>query len=145
MKPKIQEDLKTAMKARDQMLVDTLRGLLSELNRYELDTQIDLTQETFTAVVQKEIKKRRDAIEIGEKAGRPEFVEQNQAELKLLQKYLGEQLSEEQLAALIQNAITGGADNLGKVMGFLNKEHKGKFEGKIASELAKKLLTPAAS
>ena len=145
MKPKIQEDLKTAMKARDQMLVDTLRGLLSELNKYELDTQIDLTQETFTAVVQKEIKKRRDAIEIGEKAGRPEFVEQNQAELKLLQRYLGEQLSEDQLAALIQNAITGGADNLGKVMGFLNKEHKGKFEGKIASELAKKLLTPAAS
>ena len=144
MKAKVQDDLKTAMKAKDQMLVDTLRGLLSELNKLELDSGKELTDESFTSTVQKEIKKRRDAIEIGEKAGRAEFVQQNAAELKLLQRYLGEQLSEEQLASLIRGAISGGADNLGKVMGFLNKEHKGKFEGKIASELAKKLLTPAA-
>lgn len=140
MKAKLQEDLKTAMKARDQLTVNTLRGLSAEIKKEEIDTQKQVDDARFVALVQKEVKKRRDAIEFAKNANRTDLVEQNEAEVKILQKYLGDQISEEKLRELISGLIAGGADNIGKIMGALNKDYKGKFEGKIASEIAKGLL-----
>lgn len=139
-KAKVQEDIKEAMKARDQHRLETLRGLLSELKKVEIDTRADLTDEQAMQVLQREIKKLRDAIDFAKNAGRDEMIEKNTAEVAIVQKYLPEQLSAEELKSLIGSLVAGGADSMGKIMGELNKTHKGKFEGKMASELAKGLL-----
>lgn len=139
-KAKIQEEVKTAMRAREQHRLDTLRGLVSEIKRVEIDNRTDATDETVTSILQKEIKKRRDAIDFAKNAGRDELVKNNQDEVAWIQSFLGEQLSEDELKKLISQLISDGNNNLGKIMGELNKSHKGKFEGKLASELAKNLL-----
>jgi uncharacterized protein len=140
MKSKVQEEIKSAMKSRDQRKLDTLRGLLSEIKLAEIDTKSELSEEHCVQIVKKEIKKRRDASEFAEKAGRQELIEQNQAEILILETYLPAQLSSEELRRLIETAIVGGADNIGKVMGELNKLHKGKFDGKTASVIIKERL-----
>lgn len=139
-KQKVEEEIKVAMKARDQLRLNTLRGFMSELKREEIDTRLELTEEKFISILQKEIKKRRDSIEFAKNAGRNEIVEQNEMELKILQAYLGEQLSEEKLKELIVSLKEQGNDSIGKLMGALNKDHKGKFDGRLASEMIKSVL-----
>ncbi len=136
----IEADIKTAMKAREQERLLTLRGLLSEIKRVEIDTRTTLTDEQISSIFQKEIKKRRDALTYAEQGKRDDLIAQNKAEIALIQSYLGEQYSEDKLRELIGSIISSGADNVGKIMGALNKDHKGKFEGKVASELAKSML-----
>ena len=123
LKEKIREDLKTSMKARDQRRTDVIRGVISEVKRAEIDSQKELSDEQVIQIVRKEIKKRRDAIEFAQKASRLELVAQNEEEIKILEPYLGDQVSEVQLKELIQAAISNGADNIGKIMGVLNKDH----------------------
>ena len=139
-KAKILEDTKLAMKAKDQLRLNTLRGLTSEIKRTEIDTRKDLDDAGVVVILQREIKKRRDALQFAQDAKREDLIEQNQAEIVIIQSYLGEQLSEDKLREIIQALIASGANNLGKIMGELSKDHKGKFEGKVASELAKSLL-----
>lgn len=140
-KKQIEEDVKTAMKARDQLRLNTLRGFLSELKREEIDTRQELTDDKYTSILQKEIKKRRDALEFAKNAGRAEMVEQNEAEIVILQSYLGEQLSNEKLLEIISSLVASGNDSIGKLMGALNKDYKGRFDGRAASELAKNALS----
>lgn len=140
LKPQLQEDIKTAMRAKDQHTLVTLRGLSAAIKQVEVDTREELNDEKIISIIQKEVKKRRDTISFAEQQSRQEIVDQNKQEIALLQKYLGEQLSEEQLKTIIEGAVAAGADNLGKIMGALNKDHKGKFDGKVASELAKACL-----
>jgi len=139
-KKKLEEEIKVAMKARDQLRLNTLRGFMSELKREEIDTRVELTEERFIAILQKEIKKRRDSIEFAKNAGRNEIVEQNETELKILQEYLGEQLSEDKLRELITSLKEQGNDSIGKLMGALNKDYKGRFDGRLASEMIKSAL-----
>lgn len=140
LKKKVEEDVKAAMKARNQVLLNTVRGLLSEMKREEIDTRTELTDDRAVAIVQREVKKRKDALEFAKTAGRPELIEQNETELKILQSYLGEQITEEKLQQLIKELIVSGNDSVGKIMGALNKDYKGRFDGRLASELAKSAL-----
>lgn len=139
-KSKIQEDCKTAMKAREQEKVVTLRGLISEIKKIEIDTRKELDPDGVVNVLQKEIKKRKDALQFAEQAKRDDLISQNKNEMALIQSYLGEQYSEDKLRELITSLMASGADSVGKIMGTLNKDHKGKFDGRMASELAKTLL-----
>ncbi len=139
-KAKLQEDIKTAMKARDQERLTTLRLLSSAIKQVEVDTRTELDDATVSTIFQKEIKKRRDALQFAEDAKRDDLIAQNRSEIAIIQGYLPKQFSEDELRGMIQQLIAGGADNVGKVMGELNKAHKGKFDGKMASELTKSLL-----
>jgi uncharacterized protein YqeY len=140
---KVQEDLKAAMRERNQFVINTLRGYISELKNEEINTRQPLTEAREIEILQKEIKKRRDAIDFAKTASREDLITQNLSEIDILQKYLGEQISEEKLKELITALIAAGENNIGKIMGALNKDHKGKFEGKVASELIKSLLSPS--
>ncbi|MFN8392400.1 MAG: GatB/YqeY domain-containing protein [Bdellovibrionota bacterium] len=139
-KAKLQEDVKSAMKARDQERLNTLRMLTSAIKQIEVDTRTELDDASVLTILQKEVKKRRDALQFAEEAKRDDLIAQNKSEIALIQQYMGDQLNEAKLKELIGGYISGGADNLGKIMGELNKSHKGKFDGKVASELAKTLL-----
>ena len=140
MKEKLQEDIKKAMKERNSPLLLILRSLQAAFKQVEIDTRQELTDADRSSILQKEIKKRRDALEFSEKANRADLIEQNQKEIAILQGYLGEQFSDEKLTELINGLVASGADNIGKVMGGLNKDHKGKFDGKRANELARQIL-----
>lgn len=142
-KAKIQESLKTAMKARDQHTLLTLRGLTAAIKQFEVDSRTEADDARVTAILQKEIKMRRDALTFAESQQRQDLIDQNQAEVKILQGFLGEQMSEEELKTIISGLVASGADNMGKIMGALNKDYKGKFEGKVASEIAKQCLPQA--
>lgn len=139
-KAKLLEDIKTTMKARDQKKLTVLRGLNAAIKQVEIDTRTELKDEQIKDIIQKEIKKRRDTIKFAKDAGRTEIVEDSENEIALLSEYLGKQLSEQELGSLIQKIIADGADNIGKVMGALNKDYKGQFDGRLASELIKSNL-----
>ena len=140
LKSRIQEDIKTAMKARAQLKLLTLRGVMAEVKTYEIDSHTEVSEEKLISIVQKEIKKRRDTLKYAEEANRQDLIDQNNSEIAVLQQYLGEQLSEEGLRQLIMSLIENGSDNLGKIMGQLSKDYKGKFDGKLASDIARTLL-----
>ena len=139
-KEKMSQELKAAMKAGEKQKVETLRTLLAALKQVEIDTRQDVSDEQAAVILQKEIKKRREALEFAEKAARADLVEGNKLEIALIQSYLGEQLSEEELRRIIITLKEGGVTNLGQVMGHLSKEYKGKYEGKVASQLAKEIM-----
>lgn len=139
-KEKMSQDLKAAMKAGEKTKVETLRTLLAALKQVEIDTRQDVTDEHASVILQKEIKKRREALEFAEKAQRTDLVEENKHEIALIQSYLGEQLTEDELRRIITSLKEGGMTNLGHVMGHLSKEYKGKYEGKVASQIAKEIM-----
>lgn len=133
-------DIKTAMKAKDKEALVTLRGLSAAIKQIEVDSRRDVEDADVISVARKEIKKRRDSIEFASKAGRDEMVAQDEKEIALIENYLGEQLSEQELEAFIKEKVDSGASNIGAIMGALNQTHKGKFEGRVASTIAKKYL-----
>lgn len=140
-KNKIQSELKEAMKRRDQHTVTTVRGLLAAIKQVEVDTREEVTDDKIIQIIQKEIKMRRDALSFALEQNRDDLVNQNNEEIKILSIYLGEQLSTEKLEEIIKQQISEGKNSIGQIMGFLNTQHKGAFEGKQASEIIKKLLS----
>ncbi len=139
-KSKLLEDVKTAMKARDKERLTTLRGLSAAIKQIEVDERIEIDDSRAIAIFNKELKKRRDSLGFARDAGREDMVAQNEAEIKLIQSYLGEELTEDKLRQIIGEFISNGADSIGSVMGELNKQYKGRFEGKVASAIIKDSL-----
>ena len=96
-KEAIQEQIKAAMKAREKERLVTLRGLSAAIKQIEIDTRTDVDDSKVSDIIQKEVKKRRDALEFAEKQNRSELVQQNKSEIAVLQEFLDPQLSEEEL------------------------------------------------
>lgn len=150
LKEQIQIDFKKAFKERNEIKLSVLKMLRSEIGnaeiakRAKLGKESPLNDEEIIGVLSREIKKRKDAIEMYEKGGREELAEKEKEELKILLPYLPEQLSEEEIRQLAQKAIeqTGasGEKEMGKVMGFLAPKIKGKADGALVSKVVKELL-----
>ena len=147
-KKDLQEELKQSMLARDELKTSVLRMLLSSISY--LETQkggagYEAKEEDVMASIQKEAKQRRDSIGEFEKAGRQELADKEKKELELLQKYLPEQLSEEEIKKFVEEAIsaTGASSmsDMGKLMGSLMPKIKGKADGNLVSKIVRKLLT----
>lgn len=145
---KIQNDLKDAMRAKDEQKLSIIRMLKSAIQYYEINkggAGYEATDEDVIDVVGKEIKKRKESIELYEKGGRPELAEKEQSEITVLQTYLPEQLSEEAVTKMVEDAIaqTGASEmkDMGKVMGILNPQIKGKADAGFVSSLVKNKLT----
>jgi hypothetical protein len=144
-----EEELKKALKAREESKVGTLRMLLSVLRSAEKDKKYrtkeeGLTQEEVESIVASEAKKRREAIEAFEKGGRQDLVAKEKAELDILLPFLPAQLSEQEVEDLVKEAIrsTGATiqKDLGKVMGALVPKVKGRADGSLVSAKVKSLL-----
>ncbi len=148
LKDKIQEDMKAAMIAKDEEKLSTIRMLKSALQYYEINkggADYSATDEDVLDVVGKEIKKRRESIDLYEKGGRPELAEKEKRELEVLQGYLPEQMSEEEVSKLVEEAVSStgasGMQDMGKVMGVLMPKVKGKADAGLVSNLVKAKLT----
>jgi len=148
LKQKIQEDLKSAMLAKDGIRLSVIRMLKSAIQYYEIQkggAGYEATDEDVTEVIGKEVKKRKESIELFEKGGRMEAAEKERSEAKILETYLPEQLSEEEIYHIINDAITQvGAESMadmGKVMGVLMSKIKGKADSTLVSNLVRQKLT----
>ena len=147
LKEKIQEDLKQAMLAHEEHKLSTIRMLKSALQYYEIQkggAGYEATDEDVIEVVGREIKKRRESIEMFEKGGRQELADKEKAEIDTLTTYMPEQLTEDEVRKLVEEGITQtGAStmqDMGKVMGWLMPKTKGKADGQLVSQIVREKL-----
>jgi len=144
LKQKLQNDLKDAMRAGDDLRKRTLRMVLSAIRLAEVDKRRELDDNEVLAVIQKEVKSRKESVDEAKKAGRMDLVEASEAEIGVLQVYLPSPLTEEELEALAKEAIEeSGATNIremGQVMKILIPRLEGRATGQQASQVVRKLL-----
>ncbi len=147
LKEQITEDMKAAMRAKEAGKLGTIRLIIAEIKRKEVDERIDVTDEQALVIVEKMIKQRKDSITQFEAGNRPDLADIEKAELVILTAYMPAGLSDEQIAAAVAAAVTesGAASpaDMGKVMALVKpKMPKGTDMGAV-SALIKKALTPA--
>lgn len=133
-------DIKEAMKAKDEFKRDTLRTLNAALKQVEVDQRIEMTDEVVLPLLQKEIKKRADSVELYLKGAREDLAKKEQSEIELIKAYLPAQLSDDELKEKIKSIIEKVGKNLGAVMKMAKDEIGESAEAKRISMIAKELL-----
>ena len=140
----INTDLRRAMKSKDAFSLSVLRLLIAALRNKEITLRdggaVELTDEQAEEVVASEVKKRRDSAEAYLAGGRPELADKENSEIKILQKYLPEPMSDQELEKIVKEIIAAGATDFGRIMGKVMARVKGRVNGGKTGELVKKLL-----
>ena len=143
-KQEIQQALTAAMKARDEDTKRTLRLVMASVKLAEVETGEELDDARILSILQKEVKTREDIIEESEKAGRDDLVQAAQRELDILNHFLPQQMSADDLKTLAQSVIeeVGAKEmrDMGKVMGLLMPKLEGRASGQDASKAVRELL-----
>ncbi len=144
LREKIADEMRAAMKAREPARVAALRMLMTAVKNAEVERLHQLSDDEVLDVVTREAKRRRESIDAFEKGGRADLVEKETAELAVLESYLPERLSDEELAALVDQAIaeTGASSpkQMGEVMKALMPKTRGRADGAQVSALVKARL-----
>ena len=147
LKAQITEDMKAAMRAKESARLATIRLILAEIKRKEVDEQIELDDTQTLAIVEKMIKQRKDSITQFEAGGRADLADIEKAELAILSAYMPAGLSDEEIAAEVAAAVASlgaaGPQDMGKVMGVLKPKLAGRADLTVVSGLVKKALTGA--
>lgn len=137
----IRKNLEEATRKQDPLVLKTLRFILSEIHYAEIDKQKELSDDEVIIVLQKEVKKRKEAIELMKKAGRQELVTEENKKLAVIQKYLPEELSEADLEKIISETLKSMTNpQLGAAIGAVMQKVKGKADGKKVADLVKAKL-----
>ncbi|NOR51212.1 MAG: GatB/YqeY domain-containing protein [Gammaproteobacteria bacterium] len=144
LKQRIQADMKSAMKNKEKKLLLMIRNILAAIKQIEVDERIELDETRTLAVIDKMVKQRRESIKQFSEAGRDELVAVEQAEIEILQGYLPEALSEDEIKQIIKDAIAeSGATSMkemGKVMGIVKPKVQGRADMGSISTVIKGLL-----
>jgi hypothetical protein len=144
-KIKLNEAMKDAMKSGDNTRKQTIRMVLAAVKQAEVDKRVELDEVAVTALIQKEVKNRREALEEAKKANRDDLVAGNESEIKILEEFLPKAMPIEELKALVQAAITetGAAapSDMGKVMKVVMPKVAGRAPNDMISATVKELLT----
>ena len=144
LKDRINEDMKSAMKSREQERLGTLRLLSAAAKQREVDERITLDDAALVAIVEKEIKKRRESIAQYEKAQRQDLADKEKYEISVIEVYLPKQMSQAEVEAIVAEAIAAsgakGAADMGKVMGIVKPKLAGKADMGRVSGLVKAKL-----
>lgn len=147
LRDQIQSDITTAMRGGDALRRDVLRMAANAAYNVEKRNQRPLTEDEYLAVLTKEVKTRRESVEAYTQGGRADLAAKEQAEIDILSGYLPESLSEAEIDALIDEAITAtgatSARDLGKVMGWLAPKTRGRADGKVVSGKVASVLARA--
>ncbi len=145
LKEQLDQDLKSAMREKAQLRLDTIRMLKSAIKYREIELMKPLDDAGAHAVIASEIKRRRDSVEQYRAGNRPELAEKEEAEIAILQAYLPQQLTPEELAAKVDEAVkkvgAQGMKDMGAVMKALMPEVQGRAEGKAVSDMVKARLS----
>lgn len=142
----VSEDIKKAMLAKDKVALDALRGIKKEFLEAKTakGTDGELHDDVALKILQKMVKQRKESAEMYVAAGRQELADNELAQVKIIEQYLPQPMSEEELTATLKSIITqvgaSGPQDMGKVMGIATKQLAGKAEGKAISMKVKELL-----
>jgi uncharacterized protein YqeY len=144
LREKLDEDLKAAMRAKDSLRMNTVRGLKSAIKYREIELMKPLDDAGILGVVATEIKRRRDSVEQYKAGNRADLADKEEAELRILQEFLPQQLSQAELEAKVDQVIgqvgAKGPKDMGAVMKALLPDVQGRADGKVVSELVKQRL-----
>jgi len=142
MKATLKEALKAAMKSQDRLRMETIRSVLSEIQYEEMNKSVDeLAAGDIVLVLQRELKKRHEAIGFEEQANRPEAKAKLQSEIAIIETFVPKQLDATEIEKILTDfkQVTPGAA-LNAAMKFLKEKYAGQYDGKSASEIAKRIL-----
>jgi len=147
LKEKISDDLKAAMKSGDKIRLETLRSIRAAMMEKEIEKRgsgSGMSPEDEVGVLTSAAKKRKESIEVFQKGGRADLVEQEGKELAIIQEYLPRQMSAEEVEAIVRGVASelgaASAADFGRVMPAVMKQLKGKADGKLIQEIVKKIL-----
>ena len=144
MKEELLQDLKEAMKNKETLRKDTITMLRAAILQVEKESQKTLNDDEICEIVAKEVKKRKESVKEYEDAGREDIAENLKKEIEILSKYLPEQLTEEEIRKMVEDAVkeSGAASprDMGKVMSILRPKTAGKADGKLVSDIVKERL-----
>ncbi|MEV4778611.1 GatB/YqeY domain-containing protein [Burkholderia sp. LMU1-1-1.1] len=147
LREQITEDMKNAMRAKEASRLATIRLILAEIKRKEVDERIEVNDEQTVAIVEKMIKQRKDSITQFEAGGRQDLADIEKAELVVLTAYMPAGLSDEEIAAEVTAAVAAsgaaGPQDMGKVMAIVKPKLAGRADMTVVSALVKKALSPA--
>ena len=145
LKDKLMDDLKSAMKDKDTVRKNAVQMVRASVLQVEKDNKLTLDDEGVIEFVAKEVKKRKDVLPEYEKSGRQELIEELNKEIEVLMAYLPQQMSEEEIEALVLDAIAQteakSMKDIGKVMAVIMPRTKGKADGKVINQFVKKHLS----
>lgn len=142
---KIKQDLKEALKNKEEKKVTVLRMTISAVRNKEIEMRkgedVELSEEQVQQVVASEIKKRKDSVQAYEEANREDLVQNEKQEIEILEKYMPEQISDEDLEKIVLDVVEKSDDkNFGKIMGQVMGKVKGQADGNRVSAMVKKVM-----
>jgi len=143
MKQRLQDDLKAAMKNRDERRTMTLRGVLAEISRIEKDVCREANETEIAQVLKRERARREEALEFARKANRADLIELNETDARVLDAYIPAGLNAAEMKAAIDEQMVAGINQMGPLMKALREKFGARLDGKMASELVKEALTRA--
>ncbi|WP_314118186.1 GatB/YqeY domain-containing protein [Peptostreptococcus stomatis] len=144
LKEKLQEDLKSSMKNKDTIRKSVVTLIRAAIKQYEVDNRVELADDAIIDIISKQLKQRKDSLAEFEKANRDDLIEETKSEIQVLEGYLPQQLSEEELEKIVIETIAEvGATSMkdmGKIMATIKPKTAGRADGRKINELVKKNL-----
>jgi uncharacterized protein YqeY len=144
LKERLLEDMKIAMRDKDTIKKNAVQMVRVAVLQVEKDNKVSLDDDGVLEIIAKEVKKRRDSLSEFEKSGREDLIGTIKSEIEILLQYLPQQLTEEELEAIVRQAVkdTGASSprDLGKIMQAVMPQVKGRADGKVINEIAKRIL-----
>ncbi len=138
----LQSDLNQSLKTGDKARTETLRYLLADVKKFDIDTYLPgskdkLTDADVEKIIRKQVKTHTESIEAFSKAGRRDLVDKETAELKIIKTYLPPEISDNEIRNIVRSVISQGNTNFGPVMGMVMKQLAGKVDGNKVAEVVK--------
>jgi len=140
MKARLQDDLKTAMKARDTARMMTIRGVLTEITRLEKEVIHEANEAEIVQILKRERARREEALGFARQGNRPDLIAQNEAEIKVLDSYIPAGVGADEIRAAIASQVASGVTQIGPMMKALKEQFGSRLDGKLASDLVKEAL-----
>lgn len=141
LKSRLKSELNAARKERDKLRTLVLSTVLSEVRNKEIDERTEVGDDEVVQVISRGIKQRKDASEQMRAAGRGELADVEDAQAAVLQGFLPEGMSEEEVRAIVEEIVASGADQMGPLMGQLMPRIRGRFDGKSANRIVREVLS----
>ncbi len=145
LKQQLTDAMKAAMKAKDNLRLTTVRSVLAAIKNREIDQRSDLGDDDIIGVLSSLVKQRKEAVQLYRDGDRVELAEKEEAELAILQEFLPSPLTQEEIAAFIEQAVTetGASEpkDMGKVMKIVSAQVRGRADGKVVSDMVKTRLS----
>jgi len=138
---RLQDDMNASRKASDKPRTLLLGTVIAEAKNRKIELQRELTDDELVDLIRKQIKRRRESIAMFEQAGRTDLVDIERAQATMLETYLPAQVDDDELRAAVRAAISGGAANIGAVMGKVMPQFKGRADGSAINRIAREELS----